>query len=62
VAITDTVDLTGSPSAVDATVNIPAESWLRPVAGRLAAEHTPAGVSATGAVTLDQLRQIFPGY
>ena len=50
------------PATPDATLEIPAESWLRLVAGRLAPEHTPAGVSATGAVTLDQLRQIFPGF
>ena len=62
VAITDKVALTDAPAAPDATVEIPAESWLRLVAGRLAPEHTPAGVSATGAVTLDQLRKIFPGF
>ena len=62
VSITDKVALTDAPATPDATLVIPAESWLRLVAGRLSAEHTPAGVSATGAVTLDQLRQIFPGY
>jgi uncharacterized protein (TIGR03083 family) len=62
VEITDKVALTDAPAAPDATVEIPAESWLRLVAGRLAPEHTPAGVVATGAVSLDQLREIFPGY
>ena len=62
VVITDKVELTDALETPDATLEIPAESWLRLVAGRLAAEHTPTGVSVTGAVTLDQLRQIFPGY
>jgi uncharacterized protein (TIGR03083 family) len=62
VEIADKVALSDAPADPDATLEIPAESWLRLVAGRLAAEHTPAGISATGAVTLDQLRQIFPGY
>ncbi len=62
VEITDKTALTDAPATPDATLEIPAESWLRLVAGRLAPEHTPAGVSATGSVTLDQLRQIFPGF
>ena len=41
---------------------LPAESWLRLVTGRLDAAVTPAGVSVTGALTLDELRAIFPGY
>ncbi|MET0966579.1 MAG: maleylpyruvate isomerase family mycothiol-dependent enzyme, partial [Nakamurella sp.] len=59
--ITDRVALVDSPSAPDASLAIPAEAWLRLVSGRLSPEHTPVGVSATGAVSLDQLRQIFPG-
>jgi uncharacterized protein (TIGR03083 family) len=44
------------------TLTLPAESFLRLASGRLAPEHTPAAVSATGSPTLDELRQIFPGY
>jgi uncharacterized protein (TIGR03083 family) len=44
----------------DATVaRFPAEAFLRLVAGRLDAEHTPLGVDAPD---LDQLRQAFPGF
>jgi uncharacterized protein (TIGR03083 family) len=50
------------PEQPDGTLTLPAEAWLRLVAGRLAAEHTPAGVVATRAADLDLLRQIFPGY
>lgn len=45
----------------DATVvRMPAEAFLRLIAGRLDPEHTPLGVD-TGA-ELDQLRQAFPGF
>jgi uncharacterized protein (TIGR03083 family) len=60
--ITDKVALVDTPAEPDAALSLPAESWLRLAAGRLSPAHTPGGVSATGAVTLDQLRQIFPGY
>jgi uncharacterized protein (TIGR03083 family) len=60
--ITDRVALVDTPAAPDATLAIPAEAWLRLVSGRLAPERTPTGVSATGAVSIAQLRQIFPGY
>ena len=60
--ITDKVEITDVPDAPTATLTLAAESWLRLVSGRLAPEHTPSSAEATGAVTLDQLRQIFPGY
>jgi uncharacterized protein (TIGR03083 family) len=60
--ITDKTALIESPSQAEATLTLPAESWLRLVSGRLAAAHTPAAVRVTGEITLDQLRQIFPGY
>lgn len=44
----------------DGTLRLPAEAWLRLVAGRLAAEHTPAGIEVTGAAGLDLLRRVFP--
>ena len=46
-----------TPGAAVAT--FPAEAFLRLVAGRLDAEHTPLGVDAPD---LDQLRQAFPGF
>ncbi|WP_113702012.1 maleylpyruvate isomerase family mycothiol-dependent enzyme [Nonomuraea lactucae] len=52
-------DVQGEP---DGTLTLPAESWLRLVAGRLAPRHTPSGVIATGAADLDLLRRVFPGY
>ena len=45
-----------------ATFDGPVESVVRLLAGRLAPEHTPAGVTVTGNVTLDELRAAFPGY
>ena len=60
--IADTAALTDVPEAPTGTLTLPAESWLRLFTGRLAPSHTPAGVLASGAVTLDQLRQIFPGF
>jgi uncharacterized protein (TIGR03083 family) len=50
---------TNSP---DATFDGPAEAALRLLAGRLAPEHTQSGVAVIGSVTLDNLRQVFPGY
>ncbi len=60
-------DQTGLADSIDeaaraATVSGPAEAILRLIAGRLTPEHTPAEVEATGAVTLDDLRRVFPGY
>jgi hypothetical protein len=43
-------------------VTAPAEAWVRLVAGRLGPEYTPASVSVTGSVGLDDLRRVFPGY
>jgi uncharacterized protein (TIGR03083 family) len=50
------------PEHPDGTLTLPAEAWLRLVAGRLSARHTPSGVTATGAADLDLLRKVFPGY
>jgi uncharacterized protein (TIGR03083 family) len=50
------------PEQPDGTLVLPAEAWLRLVAGRLAPRHTPADVTATGAADLDLLRRVFPGY
>jgi uncharacterized protein (TIGR03083 family) len=61
-ALSDKAALTITPADPDTTLSLPTESWLRLISGRLAPEHTPASVSVTGAITLDQLREIFPGY
>jgi uncharacterized protein (TIGR03083 family) len=50
------------PDQPDGTLSLPAEAWLRLVAGRLSPRHTPDGVSTTGAADLDLLRRVFPGY
>ena len=56
-----TVDF--APSAQpDGTLTLPAEAWLRLLAGRLDAEHTPASVTTTGAADLDRLRSVFPNH
>ena len=60
--ITDKVALVDTPGEPDATLSLPTESWLRLVSGRLSPANTPADVSISGPVSLDQLRQIFPGY
>jgi hypothetical protein len=61
--ITDAVSLTDDvPPEPDATLHLPAESWLRLTYGRLRPEHTPAAVTITGDTpTLDDLRRVFPG-
>jgi hypothetical protein len=61
-AITDKVALVDTPAEPDAALLLPAESWLRLVSGRLNAANTPSEVATSGAVSLEQLRQIFPGY
>lgn len=52
----------GAAERSDAVLDLPAEAWLRLTSGRLSAEHTPLGVVVTGAVDLDTLRRVFPGY
>lgn len=59
----DTVSFGDTPQAPDAVLTAPAEWWLRLLAGRHAPEHTAATVTLTGgAVTLDDLRRVFPGF
>jgi uncharacterized protein (TIGR03083 family) len=60
--LADQVSLVDRPASAPARLDSPAESFLRLVAGRLPPEHTPGGVDATGSLTLDQLRQVFPGF
>jgi uncharacterized protein (TIGR03083 family) len=61
--VRDAVAIVATPDAPDAVLTAPAEWWLRLVSGRHAPEHTPAAVEITGdAVTLDDLRRVFPGF
>ena len=46
----------------DGSLVIPTAAFVRLVYGRLGPEQTPDSVEATGSVSLDQLRQIFPGF
>ncbi|MFC6085614.1 maleylpyruvate isomerase family mycothiol-dependent enzyme [Sphaerisporangium aureirubrum] len=58
-----TVTLTAAPDTPDATLEAPAEWWLRLVSGRHAPGHTPPAVRLTSAtLTLDDLRRVFPGF
>jgi uncharacterized protein (TIGR03083 family) len=55
--------LPDAPTAADAVLSTPAEWWLRLTVGRHAPQHTPEDVALAGdAVTLDDLRRVFPGY
>ncbi|MFD8419014.1 maleylpyruvate isomerase N-terminal domain-containing protein [Streptomyces sp. NPDC059668] len=59
----DSVALVDEPAEPDAVLSAPAEWWLRLVTGRHAPAHTPAGVDLKGdALTLDDLRRVFPGF
>jgi uncharacterized protein (TIGR03083 family) len=43
-------------------LTVPAESFVRLTAGRLAPDHTPESVTIEGELSLDDLRALFPGY
>ncbi len=61
--LADKAELGAGTEDADVVLTAPAEAFLRLLAGRLAAEHTPRSVVLTGdGVTLDQLRTVFPGY
>ncbi|MEO6509722.1 MAG: maleylpyruvate isomerase family mycothiol-dependent enzyme [Nocardioides sp.] len=62
IAIGESVALeTGSDDAT-ATYDGPLEAAVRLVAGRLSPERTPAEVTISGNVSLEDLRRVFPGY
>lgn len=61
-AIGDGVTLAVSDVPATATFDGPLEAALRLVTGRLAPSYTPAGVTVSGNVTLDELRAVFPGF
>jgi uncharacterized protein (TIGR03083 family) len=50
------------PVTPDGVLSLPAEAWVRLVTGRLGPDHTPAGITATGAADLEILRKVFPGF
>ncbi|MFE3828862.1 maleylpyruvate isomerase family mycothiol-dependent enzyme [Streptomyces sp. NPDC059092] len=59
----DAATIGDTPAQPDALLTAPAEWWLRAVTGRHAPDHTPASVVLTGdAITLDDLRRVFPGF
>jgi uncharacterized protein (TIGR03083 family) len=59
----DAVSLVEAPDAPGGELRLPAEAWLRLIAGRLGPEHTPASVTVTGNLLgLADLRRVFPGY
>lgn len=60
--VTDQVAVVTDLADPTATFDGPAEAVTRLLAGRLAPEHTPDGVRVTGNVSLDDLRNVFPGY
>jgi uncharacterized protein (TIGR03083 family) len=63
VELSDAVRLVDEPADPDAVLILPAEAWLRLIAGRLGPDHTPASVRIEGdLISLDELRTVFPGY
>lgn len=51
-----------APARPDGELDLPAEAFLRLLAGRLDARQTPAQVKATGALSMEDLRSVFPGF
>jgi uncharacterized protein (TIGR03083 family) len=62
IVIGDAVAMTDVPDPADGELTAPAEYVLRMFNGRGGAAHTPDSVVLTGAVTLADLRRVFPGY
>jgi uncharacterized protein (TIGR03083 family) len=58
----DAVSLGERPADPDGVLRLPAEAWLRLLAGRLGPQWTPESVWIDGPGGLDTLRRIFPGY
>lgn len=56
------VSLVPSASGAEARFEGSADAVARLLSGRLTPAHTPADVTVSGAVTLEQLRRVFPGY
>jgi uncharacterized protein (TIGR03083 family) len=62
IAVIDKVAVVTKPAEPTATFTGPLEAAIRLVGGRLRPANTPESVKVTGAVTLDDLRRVFPGY
>jgi uncharacterized protein (TIGR03083 family) len=62
IVIENSVSLTTERPPATAAFTGPLEAAIRLLAGRLSAPYTPGDVEVTGAVTLDDLRRVFPGY
>jgi uncharacterized protein (TIGR03083 family) len=60
--VDDSVSLAPAGAVATATITGPPEAALRLVTGRLKPEYTPADVTVSGNVTLDELRTVFPGF
>ena len=60
--VTDKAAVVADPTDPTATFTGPLEAAIRLVGGRLRPANTPESVKVTGAVTLDDLRRVFPGY
>ncbi|GAB3494265.1 maleylpyruvate isomerase N-terminal domain-containing protein [Flexivirga lutea] len=60
--IDDSVRLEPGAKEATATFTGAPEAALRLVFGRLGPAYTPADVTVTGNVTLDELREVFPGF
>ena len=60
--VTDKVAVVTEPADPTATFTGRLEAAIRLVGGRLRPTNTPESVKVTGAVTLDDLRRVFPGY
>src|SRR4051812_45239821 len=62
IVLAEAVTLEPGDADTTATFHGPLEAAIRLLAGRLTPEHTPAGVTVEGNVSLDDLRKAFPGY
>lgn len=51
-----------APTSPDATLELTSEQFLRLATGRLRAPYTPSSLTASGALTVDQWLEIFPGF
>lgn len=60
--IENDISLKTAPMSPTAAFDGPLESAVRLMGGRLKPEHTPVGVQVTGNVTIDELREVFPGF
>jgi uncharacterized protein (TIGR03083 family) len=60
--VADKAAVVADPADPTATFTGPLEAAIRLVGGRLRPANTPESVKVTGAVTLDDLRRVFPGY